>query len=253
MVETLEIIRKLTIAFENLSNNQILYILGEMYNISFADCAMNPNEKEELCEAKIILNNQVVEEIKEAFTRVITYDPKDAKKIKTKGGISRFSNESKKVYDLLYTTFVGSIQESELLKYKSYMKDMTDENEAAIALYTFLSIMPTPSATKNGKWNKAFNVTYSGVTLRRLTRDTAKKFKRLYLKKDVDTGLLCLALFKFVKDGINDGKCFIKKIDHFFVEFDEWYDEAKESCFRFNKHSAVNIDAPVAGTGRRMI
>lgn len=252
MIETLEIIKKLKDQFESLTTNQILYILGEMYGIDF-NLTISVEERTILCDSDIIVNNQVVEEIKEAFTKVITFDPNDAKKIKTEGDLNRFSEESKKVYDLLYTTFVGKISDDDLLKYKSYMKDNTDESEAAKALYTFLSIMPTPSATKNANWNKAFNVIYGGVTLRRLTKDTAKKFKRLYLKKNVDTGLLCLALFKFVKDGINDGKCFIKKIDHFFVEFDEWYDEAKESCSKFNKSSAGAAGTSTTGSGRRMV
>lgn len=253
MVETLKIIKRLREAFEELSNDQILYILGELYNISFSDCSISSFEKTQLCGAGIIVNNELAEPIKEAFTKVITYNPNDNKKEDKKESLNKFSKESKKVFTLLYDTFVGpKVNKDTLAKYQSYMNDTTTEAEPAKALLLFLNLMPTPSAINNKRWNKAFSTTYKGVTLRRLTKDTAKKFKKLYLKKSIDTGLLCLALFKFVKDGVNDdGKCFIRKIDSFFAEFDTWYEEAKESCEKFNKVSTSGSETSVAG--RKMV
>lgn len=224
-----------------LSVNQVVYILGLMHNVEFE---VNADDIKILTENGILVNNALHEDIKEAIQGILDTDTEEVKPIVTPG---KFSETSQKVYDTLVQSFHTGISKPDMDKFKKFTGG---DVVAAGVFYTFLSLMPSSSSTKNKKWDETFNTTYKGVTLRRLTTHTAKKFMNLY--KKCDAGQLCLALFLFVKDGVKeDGKCFIKKIDTFFKEFNSWYEDAGEALnSKLGKIEEVQTEQ---STGRRVI
>ena len=241
MTEQLAKINKVHTSLKVLTINQVVYVLGLMHNI---DIPADAEDIKLLTEEGLLVNNALHEDIKTVIQDMLDKDEEVAVPVTTK---SKFTKASQKTYDTLATSFHTGISAPDLTKYTKFANG---DIEAAVVFYTFLSIMPSSSTKNNKKWDETFNTTYTGVTLRRLTAHTAKKFMQKY--KKCDAGILCLALFLFVKDGVSsDGKCFIKKIDTFFKEFDSWYEDATDAIDnRLSKIEKIKTEQAV---GRRII
>ena len=95
-------------------------------------------------------------------------------------------------------------------------------------LFIFLQMFPTADSTKNKAWQKHFGDNGSGVTLRKMSNGTARKFQSIWKKKDI--GLFLLGTYLCIKQSYNaeSGKYYVKKIENYLAEWEHWYQQAED-------------------------
>lgn len=121
--------------------------------------------------------------------------------------------------------FTGyNVKEKERLR--SYIN-----NEVALPfLHLFLCMFPTSDNLKNQKWETHFGNNSSGVTLRRLTNGTTRKFQQIWKNKDI--GLFLFGTYIFITESYNseNDKYYVKKIENYLAEWEYWYNIAEDKA-----------------------
>lgn len=118
----------------------------------------------------------------------------------------------------------GELTPKEFDKLSAYNK-----NPLAIPfLFMFLQMFPTTNEKANKAWKRHFGVNASGVTLRKMSRGTARKFQAIWKKKDI--GLFLLGTYMFIKESYNQesDKYYVAKIENYLGEWENWYDRAED-------------------------
>lgn len=94
--------------------------------------------------------------------------------------------------------------------------------------FMFLQMFPSSDETKNKHWEKKFNYKWNQATLRRMSVGTANKFKQIWKTKDM--GLFLLGTFLFIQHSYNaeQDKFFLKKIENYMKEYQDWYNMAED-------------------------
>lgn len=93
-------------------------------------------------------------------------------------------------------------------------------------LFLFLELFPTADKQKNANWEKLFSAEYDGVTLRKISAGTAKKFERIIKTRDV--GIFLAGTYQHILESYSgkNGKYYPKAIENYFKEWEHWYDNA---------------------------
>lgn len=91
----------------------------------------------------------------------------------------------------------------------------------------FLFMFPVRGET-NKRWQKHFysGKEYKGARLRVRSQANANKFKRI--AEVYDMGVFLYGTYLFIQSCVQDKGTFVKTIPNYFLEFRDWYDEAKE-------------------------
>lgn len=99
-------------------------------------------------------------------------------------------------------------------------------NEGLIAYHymIFLYLFPIKGKS-NRKWERHFtSFEYNGPRLRLRSAASGRKFKNM--AKKYDMGAFLYGTYLFIKSGCKENKTFIKSVNNYLKEFQEWYDEA---------------------------
>lgn len=93
--------------------------------------------------------------------------------------------------------------------------------------FLFLEIFPTADPKKNKDWERLFNSEYQGVTLRKATEGTAKKFEKIARTKDI--GIFLAGAYQHILQSYNSNnkQYYPKALENFFREWEYWYDNAE--------------------------
>jgi len=107
--------------------------------------------------------------------------------------------------------------------------------------FLFLQIFPTANRAKNKEWEKLFGAEYKGVTLRKATLGTAKKFETIIKTKDV--GILLAGAYQHIVQSYNSEskQYYPKALENFFKEWEYWYDNAELSFKPKKEENNSNI------------
>ena len=104
-----------------------------------------------------------------------------------------------------------------------------NKNHIAIPyLFMFLEMFPTTDDKRNAAWNRNFQVQWDGVTLRRCTVGTARKFQAIWKSHDIGLFLMGTYLFIIGSYDKKQDRFFVKSIDNYLKEWKTWYNEAKD-------------------------
>ena len=94
-------------------------------------------------------------------------------------------------------------------------------------LYIFLEMFPTADSKRNRAWNSNFQVQWDGVTLRKCTSGTVRKFNAIWKSHDIGLFLMGTYLFVIGSYDQKQDRFFLKSIDNYLKEWKHWYNEAK--------------------------
>jgi hypothetical protein len=140
----------------------------------------------------------------------------------------RGTEETLRIAHNLETKLVPDIHLDE-----AYRKTVADEffkGDMSLARYyiIFRHLFPVRDIKANKNWNKAFGISYSGITLWDSHVRVAKKFHDVYRKRDI--GLLLSGLYYYAVDALDIEKerSYMTKPYKFLLAFEPWYELAKE-------------------------
>ena len=109
----------------------------------------------------------------------------------------------------------------------------------------FLQMFPTSDPNKNKAWEKTFGKNASGVTLRRLTKGTARKFQDIWKRKDI--GLFLTGTYLCIQQSYNADKnaFFVKNMENYLSEWEYWYNMAEDMQKSGELREYINERKPV--------
>jgi len=118
--------------------------------------------------------------------------------------------------------------DKEFEKEKSKLANYINNPIALPFLHLFLSMFPTSNEEKNKKWKKHFGENGSGVTLRKLSAGTIRKFNAVWKKKDI--GIFLLGTYLFICESYSEKQdvYYVKSLENYFSEWEHWYQEAED-------------------------
>lgn len=101
----------------------------------------------------------------------------------------------------------------------------------------FLELFPTSDKAKNKDWEMLFGAEYQGVTLRKVSEGTAKKFEKIIKTKDI--GIFLAGTYQHILESYNKEKqqYYPKAIENYFKEWEHWYEN---SNMHFKKQVSNN-------------
>jgi len=149
---------------------------------------------------------------------------KEVERIRVNSRYPNLTKETGEIAKVLGKHFFGTLSGKEQERLSAYVK-----NPIAIPfLHIFMQMFPSSDAKKNQSWNKHFETTWDNVTLRRLTKGTARKFQQIWKTKDI--GLFLLGTYLFIQQSFNEdaNKYFIKNMENYMSEYEHWYNQAEE-------------------------
>ena len=204
--------------------NQALFLIAITEGVYTVD--LPGAEMLELVQKSFMKGNQISTEgydkVQEALSGA---KKKEIEKVKADSRYPIITEDTAEITKRLAGHFLKEgLSEKEFDRLSAYNK-----NPIAIPfLYIFLQMFPTSNIQKNKIWNKQFDTVWEGVTLRRMTPGTARKFQEIWKKRDI--GLFLLGTYLFIegcKEREGD-KYFVKKIENYLAEYEHWYNEAKD-------------------------
>jgi hypothetical protein len=207
----------------NLSINQSIYLFCLKENIN--NCPINAEELLKLSELKLVLSSKITN------LALISIDNLD-KNIKFDERLPILSENSGNFLKILAEHFMSDgIKEKEF----SYLNSYLNNSIMVPFFYLFLELFPTSDKEKNKKWREHFG-DYDNVTLRRISNGTVRKFKQIWKSKDI--GLFLLGTYMFITQSFNEDKkkYFIKNIENYLSEHQEWYNQASDFKFKQGKN-----------------
>lgn len=205
--------------------NQALFLLAYQNGVYTVD--IPGEELLELVKKGFMKGNRVTQEAMERLDAALT----DVKQVEIERTLVNaqypiLTKDTGQLTKRLATHFLGDrLTGKEFERLLAYEK-----NPIAVPfLFIFLEMFPTSNSKKNAAWNKHFETKWgSSVTLRKMSAGTARKFKKIWKKKDI--GLFLLGTYLHVKESYNEDaeKYYCKSIENYLAEWEHWYNMAED-------------------------
>lgn len=208
-----------------LSVTQAVFLLAMNEGIEGID--INPEELIELINRGHINGNSLTAETRSEIEKLIEV-PTLAKVKKQIGSeYPKMTRETCELVKRLARTFMGDrLTGKEFGRLEPYFKD----NILQVPFFfIFLSMFPSSDPKKNKHWEKKFKHKWEQPTLRRMSTGTAQKFKRIWKTKDIGLFLLGTMLFIQHSYSVEADKFFLKKIEGYLNEYQDWYNMAEDA------------------------
>jgi len=223
MKELIEKVEKVRNAM-NLNSNQALYIMAAKEEIYSVDLPFE--DLMDLSKKGFVKANQITPIANAAVELALSnFKEKKIAKAVINSKLPIMTNDTAVIVKRLAKAFYRgyTADQDRILKY------CTSNAAASPYLYIFMEMFPTADKKRNQKWASHFGgENASGVTLRRLTPGTARKFHQIWKKHDI--GLFLLGTYLFIKqsENENDGKFYVAKLETYLAEYQHWYDTAED-------------------------
>tara|TARA_B110000037_G_C17112258_1_gene502351 strand:- start:1233 stop:1976 length:744 start_codon:yes stop_codon:yes gene_type:complete len=223
MRETLELIIGLSKILE-LSTSQTLFILARKNGVN--DMEISSDDLEDLIGRAYINGERISPNCRADLAKATIAYERGLVEIMTENDVDpKLTYESAQIVKQLSTAFLADrCTGKEVDRLLAYEKNL----KAIPYLFMFLQMFPTSDSNKNKPWDKTYGTTWTNVTLRRMTKGTARKFKAIWKSKDI--GLFLLGTHIFIQQSYNSDSdtYFIKKIENYMDEWENWYNEAED-------------------------
>lgn len=216
---------KKSLEAELINENQALYLL---YKDRAMDYPIDPVDLLELTKNKFIVNNKVGRRaylsVDDAFVLTGKIQPK-------------YETELSKEVVLQLCSYV-CVKDPKTDKIQYIGSDNCIEDtatnylggEGLIAWHylIFLFMFPIRGET-NKRWQKHFfsGKEYKGARIRLRSQANANKFKKI--AEVYDMGVFLYGTYLFIQSCVQDKGTYVKTIPNYYLEFRDWYDEAKEA------------------------
>ena len=207
-----------------LTCNQVLFLMGHINDV--ITVSIPSEELLELVQKGYYRNNRItttgIEDI-EITSKNMSAAKNDKARMNTSYPL--LTRETVEIVKALAKHFHrGELTAKEIQHLNSY----TDNLMSIPFMFMFLQMFPTADAKKNAAWETHFGANGSGVTLRKMSRGTARKFATIWRKKDM--GLFLLGTYLFVKQSYSSesDKYYVKNIENYLAEWEHWYQQAQE-------------------------
>lgn len=212
----------------SLTCNQALFLLAYLVDVFSID--LPGEELLDLIQRGYLKGNRVtadgIERVQQALLGI---EPKIEEEVKLNSQYPILTRETGQLVKVLAKHFHrGQLTPKEVEHLGAYTK-----NPMVIPfLFMFLQMFPTADTAKNVAWAEHFGENGSGVTLRKVSRGTARKFQEIWKKKDI--GLFLLGTYLCIKQSYNkdSDKYFVMKIENYLAECDYWYQQAEDMLTR---------------------
>ena len=203
--------------------NQALFLLAIKEGIYTVD--LPGEEVLELVKRDYLKSMRITQYALERLEEALSVVKKqEIQKVKVNSAYPNLTIETGEIAKVLAGHFLGKCTAKDLEKLSAYNSNPL----ATPFLHIFLNMFPTADSKKNQAWNNHFEVTWDNVTLRRITKGTARKFQQIWKSKDI--GLFLLGTYEFISQSYNEksGEYFIKNIENYMAEYEHWYNIAKD-------------------------
>jgi len=221
MKETLKLIGKLSKEFK-ISTNKSVYLLHVHSNLKPGNL-IDSDEMLYLVQEDLVGVKGVSDRVK----AIISHVPKS--RVPTKS--VKFNDETFEIVEKLAKAVTPSgITPEEYEKYKRH----NAREDLIPYMHIMLKMFPTTDIKKNQEWITHFKTPWEGVTLRKLTKGFVRKFTDFANKYDM--GLLLYGVYKSIEQSYSKkgGRYYIKSMDNFIKEWENWYEVAHEEYIHGN-------------------
>lgn len=203
--------------------NQALFLIAAKENLYTVD--LPSSELLDLIKRDFMRSNRVTSETIEKLDNILVNNTTSFDN-QICADYPILTRDTGEIVKKLSVPFLGDrLNVREIAKLKEYCKS----NALMIPfLFMFLEMFPTSDAKRNASWNKQFNTEWSQMTLRRLSNGTVQKFKQIWKTKDI--GLFLLGTYLFIQHSYSEEskRYFIKNIENYLKEYQNWYNMAKD-------------------------